>query len=120
MNGIIPNRARKSRKIADALAVALLAGLAMPGARAGDEKAVDTRGKIVVYAQFIAEDRRGGQEWGLHVVDPVTNAWTRIAEYPIKNGITAMARFRVAPAPRVSPSTNTGPMDSRSARARSG
>ncbi len=30
MNGIIPNRARKSRKIADALAVALLAGLAMP------------------------------------------------------------------------------------------
>ncbi len=27
----------------------------------------------------------------------MTNAWTRIAEYPIKNGITAMARFRVAP-----------------------
>jgi Tol biopolymer transport system component len=97
MNGIIPNRARKSRRIAAALAVALLAGLALPGARAGDEKAIDTHGKIVVYAQFIADDRRGGQEWGLHVVDPLTNTWTRIAEYPIKNGPIPMANIRVSP-----------------------
>jgi dipeptidyl aminopeptidase/acylaminoacyl peptidase len=42
-------------------------------------------------------DRRGGQEWGLHVVDPVTNVWTRIAEYPVKNGVPEMAIFRVSP-----------------------
>src|SRR5262249_23176977 len=36
-------------------------------------------------------------QWGLHVVDPATNTWTRIAEYPMKNGVHEMAIIRVSP-----------------------
>jgi Tol biopolymer transport system component len=48
----------------------------------------------VIYAQFLAEN--GRQEWGLHLVDPATDTWTRIAKYPVKNGVTELARFRVS------------------------
>jgi Tol biopolymer transport system component len=85
------------REFSVGLAIALLAGNALPEAPACEEKADGARGKIVVYAQFLAKDRPDDQEWGLHVVDPVTNDWTRIAEYPIRNGVPAMSRFRVSP-----------------------
>jgi hypothetical protein len=79
------------------LAIAMQAGASLLHASEADEQDHGTRGKIVVYAQFITKDRRGGEEWGLHVVDPATNAWTRIAEYPVNNGVPVMARFRVSP-----------------------
>jgi Tol biopolymer transport system component len=79
------------------LAIALRAGASLPKASAAEEEAHGTHGKIVVYAQFITGDRRGGEAWGLHLVDPATNTWTRIAEYPVKNGVHEMANIRVSP-----------------------
>jgi dipeptidyl aminopeptidase/acylaminoacyl peptidase len=79
------------------LAIVLLVGTGPPYASAGEEKADGTHDKIVVYAQFLAKDRPDDQEWGLHVVDPVTNAWSKLAEYQIQNGFPVMSRFRVSP-----------------------
>jgi hypothetical protein len=76
------------------LAIALFAGAGLPDASAGEENADGTQGKIVLHAQFIRAD---GEDWGVYVVDSATSTWTRIVEYPIDNGIVAMARFRLAP-----------------------
>jgi Tol biopolymer transport system component len=65
--------------------------------QAAEEKVPEARGKIVVYAQFLSGVQTAGEERGLHIVDPATNTWTKIAEYPAKNGVVEMARFRVSP-----------------------
>jgi Tol biopolymer transport system component len=77
------------------LAIAVQACLGPPAASAGDHPDRSARGKIVIHAHFPAANDR--EEWGLYVVDPATDAWTRIAGTPIKNGVTALARIRVSP-----------------------
>jgi hypothetical protein len=79
------------------LAIAIHMAARLSNASAAEAKDRGAHGKIVVYAQFVREDQHGRQEWGLYLVDPGTSAWTRIAEYPVKNGIAEMADIRVSP-----------------------
>ena len=107
MNRIIPNRPA-SPGFAVGLAIALQAGLACraPGPATRRPLILVARSSFMLNSSRRI-DRRAGM--GASRCRPVTNAWTRIAEYPIKNGVTAMARFRVSPDGTRSPSTNTGP-----------
>jgi dipeptidyl aminopeptidase/acylaminoacyl peptidase len=68
--------------------------LSVKAAEAADPPA---QGKIVIYAQFIQADQPGGQEWGLFVVDPMTDKWSKLAGYPVRNGIAEMSDLRVSP-----------------------
>jgi dipeptidyl aminopeptidase/acylaminoacyl peptidase len=80
-----------------ALMLGIISAVLAVAIQAAEEKVPEARGKIVVYAQFLSGVQTAGEERGLHIVDPATNTWTKIAESPAKNGVVEMARFRVSP-----------------------
>jgi Tol biopolymer transport system component len=77
------------------ISAAVQAGVIATTALAADDKAPERRGKIVLYADFLDEDPQSSR--GIHVVDPATGTWTKVAALPPGNGVVSMHYLRVSP-----------------------
>jgi Tol biopolymer transport system component len=89
------NRTAKRRIAALLIVSAVICVAIRTDAIAGDDAAAGKRGKIVLYTDFLGEAPQDSR--GLHVVDPATGVWTKVAAIPPRNGIVALYYVRVSP-----------------------
>jgi WD40-like Beta Propeller Repeat len=81
--------------ISVALSLLIQAGPTAWNASVAGDEAAKGRGKIVLRADFLRGERES--DWGLFLVDPATDVWTKVAQFIPRNGTPPMPSIRVSP-----------------------
>jgi Tol biopolymer transport system component len=81
--------------ISVALSLLIQAGPTTWNAAVAGDDAANGQGKIVLRADFLHGEHES--DWGLFLVDPATDVWTKVAQFTPRNGTPPMPSIRVSP-----------------------